>query len=308
MNRKYTLIGLISILLIASVGLAQSEYSQGLTPVPEELLEKLIMLEGEGASKFHGKDYTSYRMYPFYDLNGNTVGYEVMFYCGEGEAPTDEELFEINEKIYLGDLSKEERVELLKEKGLYKTVSTSVISCCYELEPVYGELCGGMPNIFKHYALKKKILEEEFGFMGISLSDFKGYVQICADTTYIKIDIDDEEFYVNIFGKTEIFIKEDLLQRIKPIEEVYPEDLIEENKLKWKEIEERFDSLGLEENGSSPFPEEEEYPSSDYIDECPDYYDTNRFGDLEPPYGVCYAGASSNVLSFMHNFWNENRF
>jgi len=308
MNRKYTLIGLISILLIASVGLAQSEYSQGLTPVPEELLEKLIMLVGEAASEFHGKDYTSYRMYPFYDLNGNTVGYEIMFYCGESEVPTDEELLEINEKIFEEDLSKEERVELLKERGLYKTISTVCISCCYELEPVYIYALGAMPIVFRHYALKKNILEEEFGFMGISFSDFKGYVQICGDMTYIKIDIDDEELYLNIFGKAEIFTKEDLLKRIKPIEEVFSEETIEENKLKWKEKEEIFDRLGLEENGSSPFPEGEEYPPSDFINECPDYYDTNRFGDLEPPYGVCYAGASSNVLSFMHNFWNENRF
>lgn len=233
-----------------------------LTLVPDELLEKVIVYEGKvlgyGVDRivldglclgFRNEDkdreFTSYRLYPCYDLEGNVVGYEVMYYFGEGEAPTDEELLSIAEKIYEQDLKYEEKMEIYKEEGIYEKLSTVSIHCFYELEPISLFIKGAIPGLFIKYIETKDILEEHFKDHEIEFSDFKGCVSVIGDSSYFKFEIEGEEIYVHALS-SKIFTKGELLNRIKPLEVIFSKEIIENNIRRWEEIEERFDELEYE--------------------------------------------------------------
>ena len=233
-----------------------------LTPVPDELLEKVILYAGlvcgYGADEVilgelcigfrnvdKDKEFTAYRLYPCYDLEGNPVSYEVMYYFGEGEAPTDEEILGIAEKIFEQDLKYEERMEIYKEEGIYEKLSTVTINCCYELEPISLVIKGEILGLFRKYIETKNILEEHFKDREIEFSDFKGCVSVIGDSSYFKFEIEGEEIYVHALS-SKIFTKGELLNRVKPLEEIFSKETIENNIRRWEEIEERFDELESE--------------------------------------------------------------
>lgn len=233
-----------------------------LTLVPDELLEKVIVYEGKvlgyGVDRivldglclgFRNEDkdreFTSYRLYPCYDLEGDPVSYEVMYYFGEGEVPSDEEILGIAEKIFEQDLNYEERMEIYKEEGIYEKLSTVTINCYYELEPVSLVIKGEIPGLFRKYIETKDILEEQFKDHEIEFSDFKGCVLVIGDSSYFKFEIEGEEIYVHALS-SKIFTKGELLNRVKPLEEIFSKETIEKNIVKWEEIEERFDELESE--------------------------------------------------------------
>lgn len=241
-NRRglaFNLVGLIIIFLTLSVSSSRAQYAQGLTPVPDELVEKVIMLYGEHyGTDTYGKDLTSYRQYPIYDLEGNIIAYDVMYYYGEGELPSDEKLFEIAEKIYGKYITRKEREEIEKDEGIYENIVSVYISCCYEIPPMIGAALGQISCIFRFYGENKSFLEKHYRDRGIEISDLKGLVNIYGDDNYLKYNIDSEEIYINHLGKKSIYKKDELTDRVKQVEELYPIEVIEGIKEVWESFKE----------------------------------------------------------------------
>ena len=242
----FNLVGLIMIFLALLVSSSRAQYAQGLTPVPDELVEKVIMLYGEHyGTDMYGKDLTSYRQYPIYDLEGNIIAYDVMYYYGEGELPSDEKLFEIAEKIYGKYITRKEREEIEKEAGLYENVVSASIGCCYEISPMMVAALGQIAFIFRCYAENKSFLEQYSKEHEIDISGPYELVEIYGDSPYLKYVINGEEKYINFRGQKSIHTKGELIDRVKPIDELYP-GLPEINREKWKFYEELAMDLELD--------------------------------------------------------------
>jgi hypothetical protein len=233
----------ISLIIIISGQFTLAQYEE-LTPVPDELIDKLIIYYGEKWNKYKSDDwnwgeYKEYRKYPIYDIDGTIISYHVMYYYGDGELPTDEYLFDLAVEIYGKGIKQKEREEILKQHGLLNTQITTGINCYYELSPNPVTSIGNLSSVFSIYSRSKKFLSNYYS-LKLEYSDFKGIVGLYGKT-YTKWFINGNDVYLSAFSTTRpLTSKEELLEDAKLDGYIPSEEIINENIEKWRILEDKI--------------------------------------------------------------------